>query len=323
MAFVVTIPKVMKIRFTLPLFYAATALISLSCGNGSSQKQGDLDSIRVAIDETFRPIMDEEMHQFNLQHPEATLDVTYCSESQALQLFLKDSVRSCLATRRLTDKEKETILSHQLNVMTERIASDAIALIVNLSHPDTLISTQDVMRIVSGQITKWEQMEYTKYKGDIDIVFDNPQSSTVRYVEDSILGGKAMSGNVHALQSNEAVIDYVSKTHGAIGVVGVDWLRNESDTTNLSFLPKIRVMSISKSSVPEIGNSYKPFQAYIATGDYPYVRAVFMMTSDPSMQSMSRYFYHFLSGQKGQLIITKSSQLLPYMQVQFKEVTIK
>lgn len=309
------------------VFCAATAAVSFmffcSCGSGKTQSQGDSDSVRIAIDETFRPIMNEEIEQFRLQYPEATLDVTYCSESRALQMFLDDSVRSCLATRRLTDKEKEVLLSRQLNVMTERIASDAIALIVNRANPDTLISTQDVKRLVSGQITDWSQIKYAKSKGEIDIVFDNPQSSTVRYVEDSILGGNAMSGNVHAQQTNEAVVDYVSKTPGAIGVVGVDWLRNESDTTNLSFLPKIRVMSVSRSSVPEEGNSFKPFQAYIATGDYPYVRAVFMMTSDPSMQSMSRYFYHFLSGQKGQLIITKSSQLLPYMQVQFKEVRIK
>ena len=47
------------------------------------------------------------------------------------------------------------------------------------------------------------------------------------------------------------------------------------------------------------------------------------MTTDPLMQGKARYFYHFLAEQKGQLIITKSSQLLPWMQVQFKEVNIK
>ncbi len=323
MAFIFNSNSVMKIK-NLFCAVSAVALIVMvgSCGSGGPKNQGNSDSVKIAVDETFRLIMDEEMKQFNLNHPEATLDVTYCNESRALQMFLDDSVRLCLATRRLTDKEKEVLLAKQLNVMTARVATDAIALIVNRSWPDSLISAQDVMRIVSGKITKWDQLSYAQSKGDIDIVFDNPQSSTVRYVEDSILGGKAMSGNVHAQKTNEAVIEYVTKTPGAIGVVGVDWLRNEKDTTNLSFRPDVRVMSVSRSSVPDRGNSYKPFQAYIATGDYPFVRAVFVMTSDPAMQSMTRYFYHFLRDQKGQLIITKSSQLLPYMQVQFKEVTI-
>ena len=308
-------------RIIYCLIVAVLTLPLVSCGGGSKQ-QGDPDLIKVAIDETFKPIMDEEMYQFNLQSPEATFKYVYCSESEALQLFLKDSVRSCLATRELSDKEKDLLRSKNLNVMTERIATDAIALIVNRSNPDTLISANDVMRIVTGQVTRWDQIKYAHQSGEIQLVFDNTQSSTVRYVEDSICGGKALKGNVYAQKTNPDVTEYIQKNPKAIGIIGVDWLRNEEDTTNLSFLPKVRVMSVSNSTVPEKDNSYKPFQAYIALGNYPFVRAVYYMTSDPLMQGKARYFYHFLSEQKGQLIITKSSQLLPWMQVQFKEVTV-
>jgi phosphate transport system substrate-binding protein len=308
-------------RIIYCLIVAVLTLPLVSCGGGSKQ-QGDPDLIKVAIDETFKPLMDEEMYQFNLQSPEATFKYVYCSESEALQLFLKDSVRSCLATRELSDKEKDLLRSKNLNVMTERIATDAIALIVNRANPDTLISANDVMRIVTGQVTRWDQIKYAHQSGEIQLVFDNTQSSTVRYVEDSICGGKALKGNVYAQKTNPDVIEYIQKNPKAIGIIGVDWLRNEEDTTNLSFLPKVRVMSVSNSTVPEKDNSYKPFQAYIALGNYPFVRAVYYMTSDPLMQGKARYFYHFLSEQKGQLIITKSSQLLPWMQVQFKEVTV-
>ena len=308
-------------RIIYCLIVAVLTLPLVSCGGGSKQ-QGDPDLIKVAIDETFKPLMDEEMYQFNLQSPEATFKYVYCSESEALQLFLKDSVRSCLATRELSDKEKDLLRSKNLNVMTERIATDAIALIVNRSNPDTLISANDVMRIVTGQVTRWDQIKYAHQSGEIQLVFDNTQSSTVRYVEDSICGGKALKGNVYAQKTNPDVIEYIQKNPKAIGIIGVDWLRNEEDTTNLSFLPKVRVMSVSNSTVPEKDNSYKPFQAYIALGNYPFVRAVYYMTSDPLMQGKARYFYDFLSEQKGQLIITKSSQLLPWMQVQFKEVTV-
>ena len=307
------------------IFAASMLAISftlMSCG-GEKKPQGDPDLIKVAIDETFKPVMEEEMHQFNLKYPEATFKYYYCSESEALQMLLDDSVRSCLATRQLSDKEKAALQARSLNVMTERIATDGIALIVNRSNPDTLISTNDVYRIVTGQVTRWEQIKYAHQSGEIQLVFDNTQSSTVRYVEDSICGGKALKGNVYAQKTNEAVIDYISSNPKAIGIIGVDWLLNENDSTNLSFLPKIRVMSVSNSSVPEVDNSYKPFQAYIALGNYPYVRAVYYMTTDPLMQGKARYFYHFLAEQKGQLIITKSSQLLPWMQVQFKEVNIK
>ena len=124
------------------IFAAASlfALLSLASCGGDKKPQGDPDLITVAIDETFKPVMEEEMHQFNLQYPEATFKHYYCSESEALQMLLDDSVRSCLATRQLSDKEKALLQSRSLNVMTERIATDGIALIVNRSNPDTLIS---------------------------------------------------------------------------------------------------------------------------------------------------------------------------------------
>ena len=152
--------------------FSVSALLALASCGGEKKPQGDPDLITVAIDETFKPVMEEEMHQFNLQYPEATFKQYYCSESQALQMFLDDSVRSCLATRQLSDKEKELLQNRSLNVMTERIATDAIALIVNRSNPDTLISTNDVYRIVTGQVTRWEQIKYARQSGEIQLVFD-------------------------------------------------------------------------------------------------------------------------------------------------------
>ena len=52
---------------------------------------------------------------------------------------------------------------------------------------------------------------------------------------DSICGGKPLAeSNVSALKTNQQVIDYVVKNPDAMGVIGVNWLGNRSDTTNLS-----------------------------------------------------------------------------------------
>ena len=85
MAFIFNSNSVMKIK-NLFCAVSAVALIVMmgSCGGGGPKNQGNSDSVKIAVDETFRLIMDEEMKQFNLNHPEATLDVTYCNESRAL-----------------------------------------------------------------------------------------------------------------------------------------------------------------------------------------------------------------------------------------------
>ena len=67
MAFIFNSNSVMKIK-NLFCAVSAVALIVMmgSCGSGGPKNQGNSDSVKIAVDETFRLIMDEEMKQFNL-----------------------------------------------------------------------------------------------------------------------------------------------------------------------------------------------------------------------------------------------------------------
>ena len=309
---------------TFGLFTAAMCtLLLISCGN--NRKPTNLlasDRVHIAIDETFRPIMEEEMRVFNLHTPEAEMKPVYCSEVEALNLFLKDSVRIAVTTRPLSESEVETVRSRKLFFRSQRVATDALALIVNKNNPDTLITVGTIREIMTGKITSWEQIGDVASSGELEVVFDNPNSSTVRYIQDSICGQEPMQGNLKAQKTNMDVVDYVSKSRNAIGIIGVDWIGNENDSTNLSFRNDVKVMRVSRSAIAEKGNSFLPLQYYIGTGNYPLTRAVYMLCSDPNVRSTTVNFYYFVSDTPGQLIITKSSQLLPYMPVQYKEVSV-
>ena len=82
------------------------------------------------------------------------------------------------------------------------------------------------------------------------------------------------TGNVSALKTNQQVINYVAENPGAMGVIGVNWLGDRSDTTNLSFRQEIRVMAVSAEDVATPVNSYKPYQAYLYYGNYPLARSI-------------------------------------------------
>lgn len=307
-----------KFRF---LIIAVCTFLAVSCGQKKTGEDKDYYDVNIAVDETFRPIIEEEMHVFNAKFPAAILKAHYMPETDAINMFLKDSVRMVVATRPLSKKETDAMLSvYKLVVRYQPIAYDAVALIVNPSNVDTLISVPELRKIMMGQITRWDQLQHAKKKGKIEVVFDNSNSSCVRYVRDSICNGAELKGNIKSGKTNKDVIDYVAQTKDAMGIIGVDWLRNPKDTSNLTFNPRIRVMSVSRSSVTEAGNSFQPVQYYIATGDYPLTRCIYMITTDPRTRSMGLNFYYYVSDQDGQLIITKSSQLLPYMPVQVKVV---
>ena len=145
------------------------------------------------------------------------------------------------------------------------------------------------------------------------MVFDNKNSSTVRFAIDSICGGKPLAeGNVSALKTNQQVIDYVAKNPDAMGVIGVNWLGNRSDTTNLSFREEIRVMSVSAEDIATPANSYKPYQAYLFYGNYPLARSIYALLNDPR-SGLPWGFASFMTSDKGQRIILKSG-LVPATQ---------
>lgn len=269
--------------------------------------------IEIAADESFRPIVQEEIDVFEGLFPLAGIVPRYTTEVEAVNLFLKDSVRLAVTTRPLTEEETNSFHSRKFFPRAIKLATDGLALIVNRRNPDSLISVRDFRRILTGEVRSWHELYPASGLGDICLVFDNKNSGTVRFAVDSICRGILLSAkNVKALRTNRQVIDYVSRTPGAIGVVGVNWLGNTGDTTRLSFRDEVRVMAVSTEDVATPANSYKPYQAYLFYGDYPLARSVYILLNDPR-NALPWGFASFLTSGRGQRIILKSG-LVPATQ---------
>lgn len=287
-------------------------------GCQSKSKEGPTDTassgtIKIAADESFQPIIQEEIDVFQGLYPLAEIVPTYTTEVEAINLLLKDSVRLAITTRKLTTEEMNSFHSRKFYPREIKLATDGVALIVNQQNPDSLLSVRDFRRILTGEAKEWKEVFPSSNLKSIQVVFDNKNSSTVRFAMDSICGGKPLStGNVSALNTNQQVIDFVAKNPQAIGVIGVNWLGNRSDTTNLSFREEIRVMAVSADNVATPANSYKPYQAYLYYGNYPLARPIYILLNDPR-NGLPWGFSAFMTSDKGQRIILKSG-LVPATQ---------
>jgi len=302
----------MKRQNLLSLFLA---LLLFSCQNKSKDGQTDTYTsgvIAIAVDESFKPIIQEELDVFEAQFPQAGIVPTYTNEVDAINRLLKDSVRLSIVTRALSSDEENSLKSRKFAPRSFKLATDAIALIINNQNPDSLISVSDIRRILTGEVKNWKEIFPLSKLGKFKVVFDNPNSSTIRFALDSICKGKPLSSELNAQKTNLEVINYVSQTPNAIGIIGVNWLGNRKDTTNLSFKNDVRVMAVSSESVATSENSYKPFQAYLFYGYYPLTRSVYIILNDPR-SSLPTGLTSFLTSDRGQRIILKSG-LVPATQ---------
>lgn len=297
-------------------------LISLvACKGKTSGVQDTLFSgvIRVAVDETLSPLAEEEIAVFEAQYNQTGIVPIYTSEVDAITLLLRDSVRWVLATRPLSGDELESFHSNKFFPESIKIATDGVALIVNRQNADSIFNVSTLKKIFSGEITRWNQLSADSKLGEIQVVFDHRNSGTVRYVLDSICGWGNLSDRCHAAGTNRDVIEYVTRTPGAMGVIGVNWISDEQDSLCRDFRKEIQVARISRAELPTYGNSYQPYQYYLYTGQYPLSRDIYILLNDPR-SALPTGLTSFFAGARGQRIILKAGLLPATMPVNIVNV---
>ena len=315
--------KFIGLTFFLGLFLA-------SCGDKPKKDLGyDYEAAAAffAADESFHPILDEELEIFikvfnrNLPHKD-TLQARYMSEQEAMQLLLENKTWLAFTTRRFTENERKSLEARSFMPREMPIAYDGLAIIVNRQNPDSCITLKDFARILKGEATKWSDVYPKSNLGDIDVVFDNPQSSTVRYCVDSILDGQLInSENIGAVLKSAEVVDYVERTPNAIGIIGSNWLNDKRDTTNVTFKRDIRVMGVSRLDSATARNSWQPYQGYLYNGNYPLVRTIYALINEPRTGAPTR-FANFCRLPQGQQVIFRAALLPVTANLNVREVNV-
>ena len=288
----------------------------LACGNkpkNTSAEQAYKKAARYFMaDESFSPILNEALDVFRYSCPLDTLEAQYTNEQEAIKHFMNLDTWLVFTTRDLTEKERKNLRDRKYIPRTIPIAYDGLAIIINNKNQDSCITVNNFKRILRGEVTKWSDLYPTSRLGNIDVVFDNPLSSTVRWCVDSLLEGKEFKApNIGAVNTSAAVVDYVEQHDNALGIIGSNWLNDSRDTTNVTFKKNVTVMKVSRLDSATVANSRRPYQYYLYTGDYPLIRTIYALLNEPR-SGLPSNFAHFCRLPKGQLLIQKSG-LLPIL----------
>lgn len=293
-------PKIAVMKMAGLIALCFVLLLGTGCNDENSNKapQDTMTSgtIDISVDETFKPIIDEQLKVFDSSFPDAHINVHYKSESECLKDFMEGKARLILVTRDLLPEEKKMLEESKIVPTAMAVAKDAVAVIVNNSNTDSVFSKTKIQGILTGQYTA------KKY----NVVFDNPGSSTLRYMMDSLIPGEKLAPNVYAANGTDSVIHYVANNPGAIGFISVSYVSDYDDPEGLAFIKQVKVAQVYNDSLEK---AYKPYQAYIAPEWYPLTRKLFYIHRE-TYAGLGSGFAKFLSKDRGQLIF-KQARLFP------------
>jgi len=253
---------------------------------------------KLLADESFRPILEEEQYVFKSLYPDTKPEIVYKTETEAVKLLMSDSIRTAILARELSAEEIKLLTARTLPPETTPFAHDAVAIIVNEQSNDTLITVNELKQLLNGKIM-----------ADKNVVFDNPNSSLVRYLKELSGNSQLKQKNVYALNTNKDVITYVSEHQNAIGIVGYNWL-NEPDNDYAAAAAKVKIVAVKGNDNDKASTQYfKPSQVTLSLKQYPLSRNLYYINCT-GREGLATAFADFLHSDRGQRIILKSG-LLP------------
>ncbi len=280
----------------------------ISCNENSSNPKDTATSgeIAIAVDVSYQPIIASAVQVFEATYPKAKIKTYYVSETEAMDLLVKDSVRVAIVSRLYNEEETKYFENIKIKPRATQIAVDAIAFIVHKENPDTAIPIDIIKKILSGIINSWKEIGKNKSRKDsITLIFDHQGSSIVAYVLDSINKGEPLPKKAFSANSNDKVIDYVSQNKNALGLIPLAWIADLEDSTANKFLSKIEVVHI----IGKDKEYRRPYMYYLQNGEYPFIRNVYALSRE-ARTGLGTGFVSFLAGKEGQRLIYKAD-LLP------------
>jgi len=282
-----------KLTKTLVGFALLGLLFVFSCKDKNAEKTDSIleGKATIYVDESILPIVEDQEAVFETQY-KGKLSLVPKSENEIINSLLSDTAKIAILTRSPTDKELKSLKSKK--GITPRItpfATDAVAFIKNKTAKDSLVVLQDVIDFLNGKTV-------SSIKG---LVFDNANSSTVRFLSEISKSAIINQKNVFSLKTNEEVIKYVAENNGMVGVIGMNWIFQppldlQEDVDKLYVLG---VKGIGKSDYAF------PTQDNLAAGKYPLARHLYIVNCQ-GYSGLGMGFASFLGGERGQRIILKS-----------------
>jgi phosphate transport system substrate-binding protein len=275
-----------KINYLVLVVVGVIAIYS--CNQKNESETILTGTATILVDETILPVIEDQVMVFENQY-EAKINLVPKSESEIVKLLSEGKNDLAILTRELTNGEAVYFENKKIKARVTPIASDGVAFIAHKSLATSQIELNDIVAMIQGKSSK--------YAG---LVFDNANSSTVKYFKDLAKVKELPKEKIFSFKTNNEVIDFVSKNTGMIGVVGINWI--------LQPMPNFK-KTVDNVSVLEVkannGTFAKPSQEDIATGLYPVIRQIKMLNYQGT-RGLGMGFASFIGGEIGQRIILKS-----------------
>lgn len=197
-----------------------------------------------------------------------------------------------MSSRRIKEQERESLLpwygDMQLPENELVVGLDGLAIITHSGNPIPSLSLSQVVKIFSGEITNWSELGWKDLP--INLYARDDKSGTWDSFKSMVLEpAKAqLMEAAKRYESSSSLSDDVAKDPGAIGFIGLPYVRRS----------KLIPVSATKNSLAVLPNHFT-----VGTEDYLLSRRLYFYSSQLTLNAEADEFLKFVSTERAQSIV--------------------
>lgn len=231
---------------------------------------------------TVLPIAQAAAEAYMDNNPDADITVRGGGSGTGIAALIDGATDIADASRPMKTKEIKTAREKGVNPVANVVARDGIAVVVHPNNPINKISKEDIQKIYTDEITRWDNVGG---RGSIVVVSRDAASGTFEAFNELALEKAKLTDGALMLASNLEVARTVAQTPGAIGYVGLGYLTDE-----------IKALQV---------DGILPSEETVNDGTYPLARPLFMYTPG-NPKGLAKSFIEFVMSPAGQEIVKEA-----------------
>jgi phosphate transport system substrate-binding protein len=261
------------------------SLFSLFCSSFFISQAIFGQSIRVKGSDTMLPMMQLQVEAY-AKKMNANINLTGGGSGNGITSLLDGTADIAMSSRDIKLAEKMKFEEKKINLEIEKIAIDALSIIIHPENPIQKLTREQLEDIFTGKISNWKELGGNDQK--ITVYTRESSSGTYEFMKEHVLSKKEFTKEAISTAASAQIVHGVSKNEGAIGYVGLAYVENIVKAISISYNGKDFVF-------PNFNNAHK--------GIYPIARPLFLIY-DKGQDKKLKPFLEFILSSYGQKLVT-------------------
>lgn len=263
----------------------AAAETSAASSEASSEAAADLKgSISLAGSTSMEKLCEAMKESFMQKYPDINVTAEYTGSGAGIESLESGSVDIGNSSRNLKEDELKS------GVVENIVAIDGIAVIVDKDNTVTDLSSEDLTKIYTGEITNWKDLGG---KDESIVVIGRESGSGTRTAFEELLKVEDACKYAQELDSTGGVLAKVASTPGSIGYVSLDVVDDTVQAVKL--------------------DGVEASEANIVAGKYLLSRPFVMATKGEisEQNDLVKAWFDYVKSEEGQAVIKGLGLILP------------